>query len=431
MVEIPQGAVGGIVEDQALAHVEHRHGGGQLVEGASVGIHLLLEIGAHALQFRDIHRHADPAAFEGGFVHVEDATLAGHHRRNARCPARPAGGQHRFLAGDGLPCRAVEEFEPGIDHRFPARRFHGGDVGRVHPGEAAVAVAAPNRLRDRVEEACQGGKAAPRLIQCDAQFGDLAPLGRRLAQAQQSPAGHGAPLRVDVASPLGAEVQGEAGAAGEKRIEGGLHRLRVGGQKPRAEGEHPSGGIHGGPVAVQGDADITLDHRFAVLVPGDVDLTVGVQQHLGAVMGAPQEVEGRDEFLLPPGPARALIEIEKGHDHREGDEPAEDREAGDAVHLPGRVARRDVLHFRQGRARREQRENPHADPQLRRTSDPHPPCPQSSRHRRRAPVRCETHPAAEAQTGLPRYALSLSRGHLTVREIPAGRRTKRGFGRGG
>ena len=61
LIEAPELAIGGVVEDQSLARIEHRHGGGKLVEGADIGVHLALQVGADALQFGDIHGDSDAA----------------------------------------------------------------------------------------------------------------------------------------------------------------------------------------------------------------------------------------------------------------------------------------------------------------------------------------------------------------------------------
>ena len=79
------------MEDQALRHVEHRHRGRQLVEGADVRVHLALQVGTDALQLGHVDGDADPAGIEAGLEHVEHAPAAGHDGREARDAAGQTG----------------------------------------------------------------------------------------------------------------------------------------------------------------------------------------------------------------------------------------------------------------------------------------------------------------------------------------------------
>ena len=61
LIERPELAIGGIMEDQTLAPVEYGDGGRKLVERARMRLHLAIEIGPHRLDLRDVDRHAGRA----------------------------------------------------------------------------------------------------------------------------------------------------------------------------------------------------------------------------------------------------------------------------------------------------------------------------------------------------------------------------------
>ena len=83
--------IGGVVEGEALAPVEDRHGGRELVEGARVGVHLPRQVGAHALEFRQIRGLADRSARAVQIQHIHEIAASRHHRVDASAPQAFAG----------------------------------------------------------------------------------------------------------------------------------------------------------------------------------------------------------------------------------------------------------------------------------------------------------------------------------------------------
>ncbi len=366
-VEVPELAIGGVVEDELLARVEHRDGGGQLVEGADVGVHLALQVGADALQFRDVDGDADGPGLGRHLGDVEGAARARHHGRDPQRP-RPAPGPAalRLLAGG-----AFQKFGP-LAHRTGAvARFRCGSVGGIGPGQAPVAAAAPDRLRDRVEEAGQRVEPVAGLLQGGAQRDEFPALAGEFAQAQERLAADRLPLRLDGAALERVDGAAEALAAPAQGLDRGVEGGGVGGHEPGPEGQHPADRARPGPF--RGDADIALDQGLAAGIPGHDDLRLGTEQQVGPVVGAAQLGELGVQGVLAPGPAGALAQVEQRQDGGEDRQADQHREAHGVVRVQARSGLRRLGGGREAECAAQDAGTRAAAEPSRRTSKPHDP----------------------------------------------------------
>ncbi len=156
-VEVPQRTIGGVVECELLVGGEDRDAGGELVEGAAMGVVEAAERAPHRLDFGGVDADAGAALACRHVEHVEAAPRAGDDRG---CP------RHVVLAGGaGTAClvarHAGEEFERA---RHGVGRVLGLDrarVGRIDEGQGACDVAGPNRLGHARRSACGASCSRP------------------------------------------------------------------------------------------------------------------------------------------------------------------------------------------------------------------------------------------------------------------------------
>ena len=319
LVEVPELAVGGVVEGEPLLSVEDRDRGRQLVERAGVRLHLALEVVADAIELRNVDGDAGAAGRGRALGHVEHAPGAGDDGgdpgRVGAAGGPPAG---RFVA-----IGAVEQLEAAGPRVRRVRRLDGAKIGLVRPAEGAVAGAQPDRLRDGVEEPAQALELVLALGELAHQPHHLEPVAGHVAQAKQRAAGDGTALGLDEALAQRAQRQVEALAALAQLLERALERGRVHGREPGAEGERPAG--------VGGFADdgrVAFEGRLAVAAaPAHDELPLGADQHLGAVVGAAQACDLAVEGALAAAPAGALVQVQQRRRGREDGEPEEERRA--------------------------------------------------------------------------------------------------------
>ena len=381
------------MEDEALARVEDRDGGGQLVQRAHVGVHLALQVEAHGLELRHVDGDADAAALDGRLGEVERAPRARDDGGDAQGGGRGLAPPPGLLAG-----RRVDELEAACQRRL-ALGLDRPRVGAVHPDEPAVAVAPPERLGQAVEEGGQRGEAAMRLLQRLARRDEVAPLPRDLAQAQERPPAHRPPLRL--ADPAGAGVDegAKAGAALAQPVGRRRQRGRVRDAQPALEGEHREGlPVRAGLAGEEGG--VPLDHRLAALGPGHDHLALGAHEELGAVVAAAQRRHLAGQRPLAGRPAPALVQVEHRQDGGEDDEADEDGEPDRVVG----VQERDRLGRGEARSRGDGRDRPHRQTgarDARRSFAPHdPPClhAPAPRRRSRGAHEAEEHPTDARRT---------------------------------
>ncbi len=75
--QVPHGAIGGIVEAQALVLVENRHGSGQLVERARIGFGAAVPFLADGIDLRNVDGRADGAVVDQDIENAQAAAFAG------------------------------------------------------------------------------------------------------------------------------------------------------------------------------------------------------------------------------------------------------------------------------------------------------------------------------------------------------------------
>ena len=109
-VEVPQRAIGGVVEGEPLIGAEDGDAGRQLIERAAMRVDQALELGAHGLDFGRVDADAGAALARRHVEHVEDAAGAGDDRRHAgrvrSCRRRARCLPRRARRGRAARCRA-------------------------------------------------------------------------------------------------------------------------------------------------------------------------------------------------------------------------------------------------------------------------------------------------------------------------------------
>jgi hypothetical protein len=264
LIEVPELAIGGVVEDETLPSVEHCDRGGQLVQRAHMGVHLALQVATHALEFGDVDRDAGTAPDGWPLHHVENPPRARDHRRH---PGRET---LAFLAAPRgfLARRAVEEFEPARLGILETARLDSRHESLVGPGEPPVPVAQPDRLADGVEQGAQYLEFVARAKKVLGRAQQAQAVARDLAEAKQRPAAGRAALRVDEALAGRAHGEPEPFAAGPQPVKRALQRLRIGVGQPGVEVEHAA-------LVVAHDREVALERRVVLgAVPGDDELAL-------------------------------------------------------------------------------------------------------------------------------------------------------------
>ena len=273
-IEIPQRAIGGVVERQFVFGVEHGDAGRQRVERAAVGIDHAGERAAHRFRLGGVDAEPGAAGLGAELQHVETAPCAGDDG------GQPAGiGAARAARlRDGLARGAVEQFQMPLDGVAGIARLDRARIGGIDEIEPPGPIPRPHRRRQPFDQRAQRGDLAQQCLVTGGEIQQLAFHAARVLEAQHGAAGDGAAVRFDRTAGIGRERHGERLAAAPQRFDGLLHRLRLGGIEPTAEGEH---------AARRGDADDVEVALDAGLIGGrrpiDDHLRLGLQQGVGAV----------------------------------------------------------------------------------------------------------------------------------------------------
>ena len=219
--EAPQMPVGGIMEGQSLGAVEDRHGCGQLVERAGVGLHLARQVGAHAFQLRQIDGLARRAARAGDVDGFHQVAPAGVYRMDPLLPEAlvAAGG------GGGLAVGALQQFDSTHDGFAGIARLDGARIGGVHPGERTFTIAGPNRARRCIEQAAQCVEFGERAGMALAQAHQFEPVARHIADAQHGPAANGPALGFQMAAAQAVEGNAKTLAPAAQPLDAGFKFL--------------------------------------------------------------------------------------------------------------------------------------------------------------------------------------------------------------
>ena len=150
-VEVPQPAIGVVIERQPPSAVEYRDARRQLIERAAMGFRHPHQRIAQRGGFRDVDGHAHAAAADIERLHVIEAPLATDHDR------QPRGERRRFLqcAVHVAAIAAVEQLQVALDGVLTARGFRRFGVGAVRILQAAVGAFGPNWPGGGLREAAQ------------------------------------------------------------------------------------------------------------------------------------------------------------------------------------------------------------------------------------------------------------------------------------
>ena len=306
LVEIPQVAIGGVVEGEALAPVENGHGGGELIKGARMRVHLARQIGPRALQFRKVRRLAHRPACAREVEHIHQIAAPGDHRMHAAAPQALARARRRRSRA----IIAVEQFELAR-HRIAAiARLDCARIGGVDPGQGAIPIARPHGRGQCVQQTAQGLELGPGGLMVFPQLGQFEPVAGDVADAQHGAAAHGAALGFEMAARQAGQGKLEPLAPAAQGLHGAFQRLGGSRREPGAEGQRLARTVD---VADQRQVarDVRLVRRCA---PGDEDLRLGGEENIGAVqIGAGGgEIRRQHGFAGSPCPAASQMDQRGG-----------------------------------------------------------------------------------------------------------------------
>ena len=158
---------------------------------------------------------------------------------------------------------------------------------------------------------------------------DFEPIAGDVADAHHGPAADRPAVDFEVAAGKALHGQPEGFAARAQPVDAGVHLLGDGGRKPGAEPQDAPG------VGRIGDErQVALDVGIAVgASPGDDDLRLGGEKHVGTIEFGAHRIDVLDErdLALHPTPASRQV-AERGQRH-EKDQGENEGQAGDVVRL--------------------------------------------------------------------------------------------------
>ena len=149
-VEVPQRAIGLVIESQRVVGAEGRNAGRELIERTTMRVDHALHVGADILDFRRIDADGSAACRGRHLDHVEHPPFAGDHRGDAAAIGRAA-----FAHACGVVARGlVEQFEIALDRFGRIAGFDRAGIGGVDEIEPSLAVARPDRERAARRSGC-------------------------------------------------------------------------------------------------------------------------------------------------------------------------------------------------------------------------------------------------------------------------------------
>ena len=233
-VQIPQRTVSGVVENQFLIGVEHRHARRQLIERAAVRINEPRQRAAHRLRFGRVDAQSGAAGLGAEVEHVEAAAGAGNDGR--KTPGIPAGLGAR--PRDSFARRTVEELQVPRDRVGGVARFDGARVRGVDEGQPAGRVSRPDRRRQLLDQRAQRSDLCQQRFVTTGEVEQIAFDAACILEPQHCPPGDGAALRLDRTAAERRERHRKRLAAAPQRLDRLLHRGRSHRIEPAAEREH-------------------------------------------------------------------------------------------------------------------------------------------------------------------------------------------------
>ncbi len=153
-----------------MVGAEHGDRGGELVEGAAVGLDGAGDLGAQRLDLGRVEADAGAAARHRHIDDVEDAARTGDDHGGAPREGRALGAAALEI-GAG---RAVEKLAAGGDGAGGVGRFHRAGIGGVDEGDPAVGIAHPCRGGQRLDDRAQGVGLGLQLLVMMGEIGEVA-----------------------------------------------------------------------------------------------------------------------------------------------------------------------------------------------------------------------------------------------------------------
>ncbi len=160
-VEIPQHAIGGVVEAQRLVGAEDGDAGGELVERAAMRIDHARHFGAHAFDLGGVDRRRRRCRC-GSALRPRRRCAARRRRRPARGRDR-ARRRSRIRAASSRAARSSNS-RFALDRVGRLLRFDRAGIGRIDEIEPAVAVARPDRGGQRIDQGAQRGHVVEQAV---------------------------------------------------------------------------------------------------------------------------------------------------------------------------------------------------------------------------------------------------------------------------
>ena len=145
-VEVPQNAIGRVVERQPVVGVEHRHACGQQIERAAVRVDQPRQRDAHGLGFGGVDADAGAAVLGSEIEDIECSPRAGDH--GGKTAGKAVAGN--VLVGNGDACVAVEQFKTPRDRVGGIFGLDRAGVSRIDERQFTRGIAGPGPVTARV-----------------------------------------------------------------------------------------------------------------------------------------------------------------------------------------------------------------------------------------------------------------------------------------
>ena len=153
-VEIPERAIGGVVERELLIGAEHGDAGRRLIKRPPVRVDQPRERIAHRFGFGGVDAEpALPVSVRISSTSKLRRVASDDRRQPARIGAVPV----RARLRDGFARGAIEQFEVPLDGVGCILGFDRPRIGGIDEGEPPDRVARPCRRRQRFDQRAQGG----------------------------------------------------------------------------------------------------------------------------------------------------------------------------------------------------------------------------------------------------------------------------------
>ncbi len=215
-IEVPQRAVGGIVEGELLVGAEDGDAGRKLVERAAMRLAQARELGAQALDVGRIDADAGTAAWGRHLEQIQIAAAAGDDDGQADHRAAP----RRGCAFELRARRMVDKLTAERHRAQPVGCLDRTRIGRIGEYELSGGVAHPYRRGQRLDQEPQRIGLGLERIVGRIELGELALDPGHVAQFKHRAARDGTALGLDLPPRGGRQRPAEAFAIGAQFLDG-------------------------------------------------------------------------------------------------------------------------------------------------------------------------------------------------------------------